>query len=96
MLDSGNINLTLPYGVRSKMFPTTLKRLRNDLSKSGSIADLVVKQYGHYRQASHIQSCKKCRTKKLCDNNVIYQFQKLGGHFRSVPRALYIHLESYS
>jgi hypothetical protein len=40
-----------------------------------------------------VDSCKKCRTNKSGDNHVIYQIEKLKGHFRSVPRALYIHKE---
>ena len=50
ILSSGIVDLTLPYGLWRAVVPVVLKRLEEDSFGSGSIADLLVRLCGRYRQ----------------------------------------------
>jgi hypothetical protein len=57
-LDSGKIDLALPRGMWSHVFPAVLERLQSDPFEDGSIADLVIKRCYTYRTTHDVlRSC---------------------------------------
>lgn len=57
-LDSGKIDLALPRGMWSHVFPAVLERLQSHPFEDGSIADLVIKRCYTYRTTHDVlRSC---------------------------------------